>query len=163
MRLFLKRGFDGVTVAEVAEAAEVSAMTVFRHFPTKEQLVLQDEYDPVIAERVRARPPDEPVVRRIALSLLDGLAELPPRPPLVLERTRLILETPALRARLWENQYATQQLIVAALEDEDPFEVRVAAAACLAAAGTAVMRWAEEDGRRPLADVMAEALEVLVG
>lgn len=162
MRLFLERGYDKTTVAEVAEAAEVSAMTVFRHFPAKEHLVLQDDYDPVIAERIRARPAGEPVLRKIAMSLLDGLAELPPRPRLVLDRTRLILETPALRARLWENQYATQRLIVESLPDEDPFEVEVAAAACLAAAATAVMRWAEQDGRRALADVMAEALGVLV-
>lgn len=162
MRLFLERGYDATTVAEVAEAAEVSAMTVYRHFPTKEHLVLRDEYDEVIVERIRARPAGEPVLRRVAMSLLDGLAELPPSPPLVLERTRLMLETPALRARLWESQYASQQVIVAALEDEDPFEVEVAVAACMAAAGTAVMRWAGEDGRRPLGEVMAEALGVIV-
>ncbi|MGP4030293.1 TetR/AcrR family transcriptional regulator [Actinomadura sp. 3N407] len=162
MHLFLERGFDTTTVAEVAEAADVSAMTVFRHFPTKEHLVLQDEYDPVIADRIRHRPADEPLLRRIALSILDGLAELPPDPRLLLARTRLILHTPALRARLWENNHATQQAIADALPDEDPFEVHVAASACLAAATTAMTHWAEADDRPDLRTVMAEALEVLL-
>ncbi|TDC92312.1 TetR/AcrR family transcriptional regulator [Actinomadura sp. 7K507] len=162
MRLFLDRGFDGTTVAEVAEAADVSVMTVFRHFPTKEHLVLKDDYDPVIAARVRDRPAGEPLLRRIALSILDGLEELPPDARLLLARTRLILHTPALRARLWENNHATQQVIVEALPDEDPFEARVAAGACLAAATVAMERWAGDDGRTDLRGVMAEALEVVI-
>jgi AcrR family transcriptional regulator len=163
MRLFLERGFEGITVAEVAEAAQVSSMTVFRHFPTKEHLVLQDDYDPVIADRVRRRPADEPVLRRIAASILDGLAELPPDPRPLLARTRLILHTPALRARVWENNHATQQAIAAALPDDDPFEVQVAASACLAAATAALVRWAETDGGADLRELMAEALAVVTG
>lgn len=94
MRLFRENGFDTTTVAEVAEAADVSAMTVFRHFPTKEHLVMEDDYDPLIAERVRRRPAGEPLLRRIATSILEGLDELPPDPHLLLTRTRLILDTP---------------------------------------------------------------------
>ncbi|GGV36536.1 TetR family transcriptional regulator [Actinomadura cremea] len=163
MRLFLERGFDATTVAEVAAAADVSAMTVFRHFPTKESLVLEDDYDPVIADRVRSRPADEPVLRRIAASILDGLGEVPPDPRLLLARTRLILRTPALRARLWENNHATQQIIVAALPGHDPFHVQVAADACLAAATAAMVRWADDEGRTDLRSLMAEALEVVTG
>ncbi|MBE1533118.1 TetR/AcrR family transcriptional regulator [Actinomadura algeriensis] len=163
MRLFLEQGFDSTTVAEVAAAADVSAMTVFRHFPTKESLVLEDDYDPVIADRVRRRPADEPVLHRIAASILEGLAELPPDPRVLLARTRLILHTPALRARLWENNHATEQAIATALPDRDPFEVRVAAGACLAAATTAMVRWADDDGRTDLRSVMAEALKVVTG
>lgn len=48
IRLFGQRGFDNVTVEEVARAAGVSHMTFFRHFPTKESVVLDDPYDPVI-------------------------------------------------------------------------------------------------------------------
>ena len=53
MRLFAGRGYDATTVADVAAAAEVSSMTVFRYFPAKEDLVMADEYDPVIVERIR--------------------------------------------------------------------------------------------------------------
>ncbi len=43
VRLLTERGYDATTVADVAEAAGVSPMTVYRHFPTKEDLVLVDE------------------------------------------------------------------------------------------------------------------------
>ncbi|MGW4802152.1 helix-turn-helix domain-containing protein [Nonomuraea sp. NPDC004297] len=58
LRLFALRGFDAVTVNEVAEAAEVSAKTVFNYFPAKEQLFY--EHEPLLvgdpAEVVRRRP-----------------------------------------------------------------------------------------------------------
>ncbi|MGX1223343.1 helix-turn-helix domain-containing protein [Streptomyces ambofaciens] len=49
VRLFTERGYDAVTVADVAEAASVSPMTVYRHFPTKEDLVLVDQNGPLVA------------------------------------------------------------------------------------------------------------------
>lgn len=56
--LFVRRGFDQVTIAEVAEAAEVSVNTVYNYFPTKEDLVLPpEEASPQrLADIVRARP-----------------------------------------------------------------------------------------------------------
>ncbi|MEV4355083.1 substrate-binding domain-containing protein [Nonomuraea sp. NPDC049625] len=70
LRLFALRGFDAVTVNEVAEAADVSAKTVFNHFPTKEQLFF--EHEPLLAgdpaEVVRQRPPGGQVL--VALSRL---------------------------------------------------------------------------------------------
>ncbi|MEU6786600.1 substrate-binding domain-containing protein [Nonomuraea angiospora] len=70
LRLFALRGFDAVTVNEVAEAADVSAKTVFNHFPAKEQLFF--EHEPLLAgdpaEVVRQRPPGGRVL--VALSRL---------------------------------------------------------------------------------------------
>ena len=163
LRLFVERGYDATTVADVAAAADVSSMTVFRHFPTKEDLVLSDEYDPLIVERISGRPAGEPLLRRIGEGLLGGTGELPEQArALVLTRIRLIMASPALRARLWENQFATQEAIAAALHEEDPFRVRIAAGACLAAASTALMRWASEDGRPDLGELMKEALDVII-
>ena len=51
LRLFSERGFDDVTVEEVARAAGFSHMTFFRHFPTKDAVVLDDPYDPVLGAR----------------------------------------------------------------------------------------------------------------
>ena len=55
IRLFSDRGYDATTVNEVADAARVSAMTVYRHFPTKEDLVLYDDFDQLAASTIRRR------------------------------------------------------------------------------------------------------------
>jgi len=60
LRLFVERGFEQVTVAEVAEAAEVSEKTVFNYFPTKEDLFFADVGamdSSVIIDAIRQRPP----------------------------------------------------------------------------------------------------------
>jgi AcrR family transcriptional regulator len=185
IRLFLERGYDQTTVNAVAAAAGVSPMTLYRHFPTKEDLVLRDEYDPLIAERIAARPATEPLIRRIGHALIEELdaairtgqddadrnAAAGHGAPfggreLLLARLRLVLSTPALRARRWDGQYATQKVIVEALRGDPPdpdleFRLSVATGACLAAASAALFRWVEHEGRPDLTQLMTEALAVL--
>jgi len=188
MRLFSKRGYDGTTVNDVAEAANVSPMTVYRHFPTKEDLVLSDDYNAVIAERIAARPAEESLVQRIGKTLIediglmvgagrrdtagdgagDGLHErlaVPGGKDLLLTRLRLVLSTPALRARQWDSQHATQKIIVEAFRGDPPdpdleFRLWVASGACLAAVSAALIRWAEQGGRPDLRQLIADALAI---
>lgn len=56
MRLFDEQGYAATTVDQIAEAAEVSQSTFFRYFPTKEDVVLADDFDPLIAAAIRAQP-----------------------------------------------------------------------------------------------------------
>ena len=60
--LFGRRGYEAVSVAEIAEAADVSEQTVYNHFPTKEDLVFDrtDELDAALAAAVAQRPPRRP-------------------------------------------------------------------------------------------------------
>lgn len=168
MRLFLERGYDATTVNDVAAAAEISPMTVFRYFPTKEDLVLADEYDPLIVRRIQERPAGEPLMLRLGTGLVQAVSDLSASDrDVVLARVRLIMETPALRARRWESQYATQQAIVDALGGdasgrEQRFRVWVSAGACLAAASAAIIRWVEEGGRCDLRELMERALRVII-
>jgi len=86
----------------------------------------------------------------------------------LLAQTKLIVSTPALRERMWASQIATQQAILQALEtdQQDPrarFQAKVTVAACLAAAGTAVLTWVENDGTPELPDLMEQAFDALTG
>jgi AcrR family transcriptional regulator len=166
LRLFLAKGYETTTVQEISAAAGVSHMTFFRYFPTKEDVVLADEYDPVVLELVRQRPATEPDIDKIQHALLKGLRQVYETDrDAIFERTRLILRTPALRARLWQNQAETQELLVHALSTADGTEAtlerRVLASACLAAVTSAILNWVEEGGRTDLPAVVENAFSAL--
>lgn len=165
LRLFLKQGYESTTVEQIASAAGVSHMTFFRHFPTKEDVVLRDEYDPLLESLIASRPTGEPPVARVRAAIRDGLAAIYPEArEAILVRTQLMLRTPALRARSWENQHTTQALLERALSDGAPgLRTRVIAAACLAAIVTAIETWAEGDGAAELPALIDEALVQLEG
>ncbi|MFC8593231.1 TetR/AcrR family transcriptional regulator [Streptomyces atroolivaceus] len=176
VRLFTEHGYDAVTVAEVAEAAGVSAMTVYRHFPTKEELVLLDQPAQLIAERVAASPVSHPLVRRVGGALIDAATALTGgdgngaavNERFLLDCLRLMVSTPALRARHLDSQYALQQAIVDALGDDaiEPdaaFRAQAATSACLATMHTALTRWAEDDGQTKLPELIARALTASFG
>ncbi|GAA1012888.1 TetR family transcriptional regulator [Acrocarpospora pleiomorpha] len=59
MRLFAERGYDAVTVNEIAAAAEVAKVTLFKYFPTKESLVLEGVAEEDLARIVSSRPPGQ--------------------------------------------------------------------------------------------------------
>ncbi|MCZ4121016.1 TetR/AcrR family transcriptional regulator [Streptomyces sp. H39-S7] len=177
VRLFGERGYDATTVADVADAAGVSPMTVYRHFPTKEDLVLIDRHGRIVAERIAASPAAQPLVRRISRALIESAAMVTDgdrgdgptaAEQFLLARLQLMITTPALRAKHLDNHYALQQAIVEALASDaaDPdatFHAQAAAGACLAAMHTALVRWAEDDGRTALPDLIAKALAAAFG
>jgi AcrR family transcriptional regulator len=107
-RLFAERGFDGVTVAEVAREAQVAQATVFNYFRTKEDLFYSrlEAFGGRLVEAVAARPPGEPALAAFRRFLLDSgglLAQLEAGDPEALGRlrtvNRLIAASPALQAR----------------------------------------------------------------
>ncbi|UUN25653.1 TetR/AcrR family transcriptional regulator [Streptomyces sp. FIT100] len=168
LKLFLSQGYENTTVEEIAAAAGVSHMTFFRHFPTKEAVVETDDYDPMIVQLIQERPPDEDPLTALRRALAQGLeAVYATDREALLVRTRLVLRTPALRARVWENQYATEQLFAQALSvrqpGADPLRTRVLAAATLAALTTALTVWVESDGTEDLPTLVDQALQALHG
>jgi AcrR family transcriptional regulator len=72
--LFLKKGFDRVSVAEVAAAADVSKPTLFRYFPAKEDLALHRfaDHEDEAARVVAARPPGIPPLDALQRHFLDA-------------------------------------------------------------------------------------------
>lgn len=167
LRLFLAQGYDATTVEQIATAAGVSHMTFFRHFPTKESVVDTDDYDPMIAELIRARPTDEDPITAIHRAMVQGLAAiLPDTRDALLQRTRLIMATPALRARQADHQHATRLLFAGALAARaglaaPTFALEVLAAAALGALTTALTAWSSGGGSADLVTLVDEAFTTL--
>lgn len=95
LQLFEERGYGAVTVADIAEAAEVSRATVFAYYPAKEDIVMGDSRFAIEALEAELAKPDVPVVEGVRewLRTLVGWME----PDIVLQR-RLADEVPAVAA-----------------------------------------------------------------
>jgi AcrR family transcriptional regulator len=100
-RLFAERGFDGVTVAEIARAAELSEMTVFNYFPTKEDLVFSrmEFFEERLVAAVEQRDPGESAVACFGRVLLAGIDQPAARADMIAKAATLIRASPALQAR----------------------------------------------------------------
>jgi AcrR family transcriptional regulator len=138
--LFLERGFDDVTVAEVAAQAGVSKVTVFAHFPRKEHLLLDRE--PEAAALVRAAVRDRaagtgPVraLRRLATNLAEQRHPLSGLSTGASPFLRTFVSSPALLARGREMLFEVEQVLADALaQAPDPVaEPRLLAALVIAA------------------------------
>src|ERR1700716_2088893 len=104
LRLFREQGYDATTVDQIAEAAEISPSTFFRYFPTKEDVVLEDEYDPLIIEGLLAQPADLPPLEAVRRTVREILGALPDEEETrIYQRIQLSLEVPVLRARMWDG------------------------------------------------------------
>jgi AcrR family transcriptional regulator len=145
--LFLERGFDDVSVAEIAAAANVSKMTVFNYFPAKEDLLFgpMEDHAEELAEVVRNRPPGEPALvalRRHHLARLEardpafGLNDS----PLVLGLQRVVMSTPSLMPRLRAFMVRGEAALAESLAKEvDGLTAKLAAAQITAARGVLLL------------------------
>ncbi|MEU2906062.1 TetR family transcriptional regulator [Streptomyces globisporus] len=120
--MFLDRGFDKVSVAEVAAAADISKPTLFRYFPAKEDLVLHRfaDHEDEAARVVTGRSRDETPLDALRRHFLDGLDRRDPVTglcdvPQVLAFLRLLYGTPSLVARLHAYQGRSEAALARAL------------------------------------------------
>jgi AcrR family transcriptional regulator len=165
--LIEEQGYDATTIEQIADRAEVSPSTVFRYFPTKEDIVVTDEWDPVMTAELRARPGDESwadVLRHVMRTALDlSLAE---GPEVTRLRARLGVEVPAVRARMMESMAATGRLLREALAersglDPDGLELRVFAMSVMGGLMEVSHYWAETGHRDDIRELADRALDVL--
>jgi AcrR family transcriptional regulator len=122
--LFAERGFEEVTVAEIARAADVAETTVFNYFPTKEDLVYWrlESFEAALLDAIRERAPGESALAAFSRFVLEQRGLLAERDSAAREQlaavTRMIASSPALRAR--EQQvYARYTESLAALLAEE--------------------------------------------
>lgn len=164
LRLFTERSFDEVSVEEVARAAGVSHMTFFRHFPTKESVVLDDPYDPLLGAAVTAQSTDLLALERVRLAVLEAWESVDePGDEMTRKRIELAAAHPSLRAKVWENNRRTEEVIVEALirSGVERLESRVAAGATLGALTAALFDWAEHADGETLGERVRTAMRML--
>jgi AcrR family transcriptional regulator len=166
LELFAARGFDDVSVADVAARAEVSPATVARYFPAKELILFSDREVNVARLRVDllGRPRSESPMRALVGALL-GQPQLPLEARRRLLRSRqAIARSAVLRGRAGEGLGAWRDGIADALVERggiDALDARSLATAVVALLDDAAARWAEGGGRSDLGDEVRSSLEAL--
>jgi AcrR family transcriptional regulator len=149
LRLFREQGYDATTVDQIAEAADVSPSTFFRYFPTKEDVVLQDDVDVLTLGALEAQPSDLPPIAAFRAAAKDAFGSLDDEELARLqESTELILTVPELRARAMDEFARTITEIARVVasrsgRDPDDFAVRNIAGAVVGVIMAATMPWAE--------------------
>ena len=138
-RLFVERGFDGVTVTEIARAADLSEMTVFNYFPTKEDLVFgrMEFFEEQLIAAVQQRAPEESAVAAFGRMVLADIDQLAARTEMIAKAAMLIRSSLALQAREREitARYTARLAGVFTAETEsadDDIEAWAAASALMA-------------------------------
>lgn len=153
LRLFQERGYDATTVEQIAEAAEVSPSTFFRYFPTKEDVALYDDLDPVLIAAFEAQPAELGPIAAMRGALRVVFTRLPAEEMAQQwERLRWILVIPELRMRMLDQFAEAIQLtaeVVAARVGRraDEFAVRTLAGAMIGAIMSALLAGAEDPAR----------------
>jgi AcrR family transcriptional regulator len=104
LRLFAEQGYEATTVDQIAAAAEISPSTFFRYFGTKEDVVVQDEFDDLLMESLRAAGASDDPLASLRGSLRQVIATVDANElRKSQERTALIISVPSLRARSFDN------------------------------------------------------------
>jgi AcrR family transcriptional regulator len=166
MRLFREQGYAETTVDQIADAAEVSPSTFFRYFPTKEDVVLGDEFDPLIVEAFRAQPLDLTPIQAVRAALKQVFADMPADAKLRdQERHELIRNVPELRIAILDEYTSSFRLLASLVaerlgREQTDLRVRVFSGAMVGVALAAL-----EDGRSDesadVGDLLDEALGLL--
>ncbi len=148
-RLFREQGYDATTVEQIAEAAEVSPSTFFRYFPTKEDVVLQDDMDLLWLEAIQEQPPEMSPIAAMRAGVHAAFARMGKAEWAQMhEMTELAMTVPAVRARMLAELARTTQVLAEAVAERtgrDPgdFAVRTLAGAVV---GVAMAAYFDEAG-----------------
>lgn len=169
LELFDERGFEQVTVDDIAERAEISRSTFFRYFPTKEDVLIgrADEHLEELRDAFVARTADEPVLRSLRHSLEALAASYQADRADFVAMRRIAQDHPSILARGLEHQAAWEATFADLLADrlqgaaEPDLRARVVAGAVMAAIRVAVDEWLAEDGSQDLQALIGEAFDVL--
>jgi AcrR family transcriptional regulator len=144
-QLFERKGFEAVTVEEIAATIEISPRTFYRYFPTKEDVVLLRPDDSTVVRAMQQREPEETDVEFVARVMKAAIADR--KADNEAKMYRLIERTPALQAHLfqvtWEDQDVLAQELLrrSSRKAGDEFRARIVAHTVTNAIRIAYVDW----------------------
>ena len=147
LRLFREQGYQATTVEQIAAAAEVSPSTFFRYFPSKEDVVLQDDMDIRMIEALERQPGGLSPLGAVRAAIREMIASYSQADVEVLrETTALTMTVPEIRARALDEFARTINVIAAAVakragRSPDDLAVRVMAGAIIGVIMSVTMPW----------------------
>ncbi|MDA4088720.1 TetR family transcriptional regulator [Mycolicibacterium hassiacum DSM 44199] len=169
MRLFAERGFDQVTVDDIAAAAGTSPRTFFRYFPTKDDVVL--DYERRLQRRLLAAVRNRPVGEGPVVALRNAYIETSHVERGERDRVRqlgqVLQNAPALRARvngerIAEDAELAEELAARAGGRLGAAQLRVVVVAMGAVAAAEFRTWVVDGGRGDPAKRIAAALDLVI-
>lgn len=172
LMLLATKGFDTVTVDDIAAAAGVSRRTFFRYFASKEDVVVRwlADMSAMVVAVLSERPLDEPpstALRHAVWAPLELCTDHPDHTERSRVVARLVLDTPALEARWMEYQVRARAELATELAtrhgldpDVSPWP-RLAAGMAMLALDQVLQRWRPGDGEQALARLTDEAFTVI--
>ncbi|MER6827362.1 helix-turn-helix domain-containing protein [Streptosporangium sp. NPDC000563] len=178
-RLFLERGYDATTVDAIAEEAGVSPRSVYRYFPTKDDILIERfaSIGGELADALRSRPANEPVWDSLAAAFAALTARVgTPRssePALLMHRA--IVSSPTLFGRYLQQMQLAQSDALDALTDRavraartpqthssnDDIALRAIIAAAFGCLVTAQCAWVRTDGTEPFTTTLGNAMAAM--
>ena len=169
LELITARGFDEVTVDDIAEAAAVSRRTFFRYFKTKEEVLFSRRRGQLVQleKALSTKVARESAVRAVRRVMLMLAADYIPDRARILREQRIVANHAALKAHDLEIDFAYETTIARALSTQmrpnkaSQRKARWIAAACIAVVRVTLQEWAEGGGKADLAAMGREAFGFL--
>ena len=168
LKLFITQGYDATTVQQIIDDVEISESTFFRYFPNKGDVVLSDDFDPVIVAAFQRQPASLSPLQALRAAFHEAFAELTDEDIAEqAERMRLILAVPELRAAMLDQFGQAMSLLTSVLAERtgrraDDMAVRTLAGAVVGAAMSVLFAMLD-DPSADLAVLFDEAMGYLEG
>ena len=170
VRLFREKGYQETTVEQIAAAAEVSPSTFFRYFPTKEDVILQDDMDARLLELLARQPADMPPLAAIRAAVREAVSSFDEAEMAQFRATtELMMTVPEIRARAMDEFARTIEVIAEAIgqrvgRSTQDMAVRVFAGAVVGVIMSVSLPWRDLASRKHSKEMFAgidEALALL--
>jgi AcrR family transcriptional regulator len=168
LRLFREHGYQRTTVEQIAAAAEVSPSTFFRYFPTKEDVVLQDDMDTRMIEALERQPAGLTPISAVRAAVRDAFASYTEADlDVISETSALSMTVPEIRARATDEFTRTIGVVAEALakragRSADDLAVRTAAGAIVGVMMSLALPWEDmATGRKPIEDLFGRVDQAL--